>query len=553
MSTSQNIASKLQELLAQGFENEVIEFKEAKNGYDFNKIGKYFSALSNEANLNGKSVAWLVFGIKDNDKSFVDTKFRTNLADLHSLKPEIANHTTNRITFREIHVVNNVKGRVLLFEIPAAPQGLPIAFKGHYYGRDGEELQPLNLEELERIRRQVTSDDWSIGTLGTATLADLSKEAIEKARQSYKTKNPKLAAEIDSWSDKIFLNKAKVTIQGKITRTAILLLGKPESEHFLNPATSKITWILKDRDNLEKDYEHFSCPLILSTEKVYAKIRNLKYRYIPDGTLFPEEVDQYDPYIIREALNNCIAHQDYTLGGRITVVENEEGKLFFSNVGEFIPKNVEEVVISDAPEPKYRNRFLADAMVNLNMIDTIGSGIKKMFMIQKRKYFPLPDYDTSNNKVKVTITGKVVDINYARKLATVSDLSLTDIISLDKVSKGKSLSAVEIRELKKKGLIEGRKPNFHIGASVARVTGEKGDYIKQRGIDDEYCQKIILDYLKQFGQGKRTDFENILMVKLPDVLDEAQKQNKVKNFLQKLRKQGKITLNENRVWVLDES
>jgi ATP-dependent DNA helicase RecG len=553
MSTSQNIASKLQELLAQGFENEVIEFKEAKNGYDFNKIGKYFSALSNEANLNGKSVAWLVFGIKDNDKSFVDTKFRTNLADLHSLKPEIANHTTNRITFREIHVVNNVKGRVLLFEIPAAPQGLPIAFKGHYYGRDGEELQPLNLEELERIRRQITSDDWSIGTIETATLADLSKEAIEKARQSYKTKNPRLAAEIDSWSDKIFLNKAKVTIQGKITRTTILLLGKPESEHFLNPATSKITWILKDRDNLEKDYEHFSCPLILSTEKVYAKIRNLKYRYIPDGTLFPEEVDQYDPYIIREALNNCIAHQDYTLGGRITVVENEEGKLFFSNVGEFIPKNVEEVVISDAPEPKYRNRFLADAMVNLNMIDTIGSGIKKMFMIQKRKYFPLPDYDTSNNKVKVTITGKVVDINYARKLATVSDLSLTDIISLDKVSKGKSLSAVEIRELKKKGLIEGRKPNFHIGASVARVTGEKGDYIKQRGIDDEYCQKIILDYLKQFGQGKRTDFENILMVKFPDVLDEAQKQNKVKNFLQKLRKQGKITLNENRVWVLDES
>lgn len=553
MSTSQNIASKLQELLVQGFENEVIEFKEAKNGYDFNKIGKYFSALSNEANLNAKAVAWLVFGIKDNDKSFVDTKFRTNLADLHSLKAEIANHTTNRITFREIHVVNNAKGRVLLFEIPAAPQGLPIAFKGHYYGRDGEELQPLNLEELERIRRQVTSDDWSIGTLETATLADLSKEAIEQARQSYKTKNPKLAAEIDSWSDKIFLNKAKVTIQGKITRTAILLLGKPESEHFLNPATSKITWILKDRDNIEKDYEHFSCPLILSTEKVYAKIRNLKYRYIPDGTLFPEEVDQYDPYIIREALNNCIAHQDYTLGGRITVVENEEGKLFFSNVGEFIPKNVEEVVISDAPEPKYRNRFLADAMVNLNMIDTIGSGIKKMFMIQKRKYFPLPDYDTSDNKVKVTITGKVVDINYARKLATVSNLSLTDIISLDKVSKGKSLSAVEIRELKKKGLIEGRKPNFHIGASVARVTGEKGDYIKQRGIDDEYCQKIILDYLKQFGQGKRTDFENILMVKLPDVLDEAQKQNKVKNSLQKLRKQGKITLNENRVWVLDES
>lgn len=552
MNTPIYIQKKLDELIAQGYENEVVEFKEAKNGYDFTKIGKYFSALSNEANLNSKAVAWLVFGIKDSDKSIVNTQFRTNSADLHSLKAEIANQTTNRITFREIHEIISPKGRVLLFEIPAAPQGLPIAFKGHYYGRDGEELQPLNIEELERIRSQATLVDWSIEVLEKASIDDLSKEAIERARQSFKTKNPKLIDDIDSWNDKTFLNKAKITIQGKITRTAILLLGKPESDHFLNPATSRITWILKDRDNIEKDYEHFECPLILSTEKVYAKIRNLKYRYIPDGTLFPEEVDQYDPYIIREALNNCIAHQDYTLGGRITVVENEEGMLIFSNVGKFIPNNVEEVVISDAPEPKYRNRFLADAMVNLNMIDTIGSGIKKMFFIQKRKYFPLPDYDITDDKVKVRIIGKVMDINYARKLATVNDLSLTDIIALDKVAKGKALSDSEIKNLKSKNLIEGRKPNFHIAASIAQATGEKGNYIKQRGIDDEYCQKIIIDYLKKFGEGKRSDFEGILLDKLPDVLDESQKQNKIKNNLQKLRKDGKLKLNEDRSWVLDD-
>lgn len=552
MSSLVHIKTILQALITQGYENEVVEFKEAKNQYDFTKLGKYFSALSNEANLLGKSVAWLVFGIRDKDKAFVNTNFRTNPADLNSLKAEIANHTTNRISFIDIHEVNDAKGRVLLFEIPAAPQGIPVAFKGHYYGRDGEELQPLNIEELERIRKQATSTDWSIGIIEKATLADLSKEAIAKARQSFKTKNPKLVDDIDSWTDETFLNKAKVTIQGKITRAALLLLGKPESEHFLNPATSKITWILKDRDNIEKDYEHFSCPLILSTEKVYAKIRNLKYRYIPDGTLFPEEVDQFDPYIIREALNNCIAHQDYTLSGRITVVENEDGLLIFSNLGAFIPKNVEEVVISDAPEPKYRNRFLADAMVNLNMIDTIGSGIKKMFIIQKRKYFPLPEYDTLDNKVKVTITGKVIDINYARKLATVSDLSLTDIISLDKVAKGKTLSNLEIKELKKKGLIEGRKPNFHIAASIARVTGEKGRYIKQRGIDDDYCQKIIIDYLKKFGEGKRSDFEGILLDKLPDVLDENQKQNKVKNNLQKLRKEG-IIEPDGKIWKMSKT
>jgi len=275
-----------------------------------------------------------------------------------------------------------------MFKIPAAPQGIPIAWKGHYYGRAGEELQALNLEEIERIRTQANQTDWSAQIIPEADINDLSEEAISRAKELFAVKNPKLKDEILHWDDITFLNKAKVIIKGQITRTAILLLGKPESEHFINPASSKITWILKDKDNVEKDYEHFSCPLLLNTQKVFEKIRNLKYRYMPFGSLFPEEVNQYDPYIIREALNNCIAHQDYMLGGKIVIVENEEGSLVFTNAGKFIPKSIEEVIFSDAPEYRYRNKFLADAMVNLNMIDTIGSGIRKMFFIQKDKYFP---------------------------------------------------------------------------------------------------------------------------------------------------------------------
>ncbi len=547
MNSTTDIQGKLQELRGQQYEDELVEFKEAKKQYDFNKLGKYFSALCNEANLKGKQSAWVIFGIKDKDKSIVGTNFRTNAADLHSLKAEVANQTTNRITFIEIHEINTPEGRVVLFEIPAAPRGIPIAWKGHYYGRDSEELNALNLEEIERIRAQATGEDWSAGICPDADLSDLSEEAIAKARSAYKTKNPHLADEMDSWDDLTFLNKAKVCIKGKITKTAIILLGKPESEHFIYPATCKVSWILKDRDNLEKDYEHFSCPLILNTEKVFRKIRNLKYRYLKEGTLFPEEVDQYDPYIIREALNNCIAHQDYTMGGKINVVENEEGRLTFFNAGAFIPSSIEEVVISDAPEPLHRNKFLADAMVNLNMIDFIGSGIKRMFLIQRKKFFPLPDYEFENRKVKVTFTGKVIDMNYAKKLASIPDLSLQEIILLDKVAKNKYLSEQDVKVLKSKKLIEGRKPNFHISSSLAKATGDKAEYIKQRGIDDGYCQKIILDYLEKFGIGKKIDFEAILLDKLPDVLSDKQKRNKIKNNLQKLKSKGLI-YTEGRFW-----
>lgn len=238
--------------------------------------------------------------------------------------------------------------------------------------------------------------------------------------------------------------------------------------------------------------------------------------------------------------NNCIAHQDYRLGGKINVVEREDGILTFANAGSFIPGSVEKVITSDAPEELYRNPFLANAMVNLNMIDTIGSGIKKMFVIQKSKYFPLPEYNFEQNKVQVSFTGKVIDINYARKLAQLPDLSLPEIILLDKVQKNKSLTQHEIKELKSKKLIEGRKPNFYISSKIAVAIDEKADYIKQRGIDDAYCQKIILDYLDKFKEGKKADFENVLLDKLPDVLDTEQKKNKIKNNLQTLRKQGII-------------
>jgi ATP-dependent DNA helicase RecG len=528
---------QLQYLLGLAEENEIVEFKEAKSQYDKDKLGQYFSALSNEANLKNKSQAWLVLGVK-NDKTIVGTTISEK--QLNEYKLEIANHTSPKLSFIDVHRVIYQDKVVLLMEIPSAPQGMPVSWKGFWYGRDGESLGSLNMVEMDAIRNQVKSLDWSAQIIPDASIQDLSEVAIKKAREQFTIKNPNLSNEISEWDDLTFLNKAKITIQNKITNTAILLLGKPESEHFINPATAKITWVLKDKDGVEKDYQHFVCPLLLNVEKIYGKIRNLKYRYLQDGSLFPEEVDQFDPYIIREALNNCIAHQDYTFGGKINVVEREDGVLTFLNLGSFIPLSIEKVINSDSPESKYRNPFLANAMVGLNMIDTIGSGIKKMFLIQKNKYFPLPDFDTTNNKVQVQITGKIVDINYARKIAQMPVLTLNEIILLDKVAKHKLLNDIEIATLKSKKLIEGRKPNFHISSNVANVTGDRTDYIRQRGIDDSYCQKLITDYLQKFKVGKREDFEKILLDKLPDVLDIIQKKNKIKNNLQSLKKQGII-------------
>lgn len=541
--TDQELIDKLNELRSLPAETEVFEFKEAKNTFHFTEIGKYFSALSNEANLKGKPYGWLVFGIKDKGRKIVGSHFRPMRKDLDSLKGEVANKTTNRITFIEIYELSLPEGRVLMFQIPAAPKGMPIAFNGHYYGRDGEELSPLNLEEIERIRAQAITEDWSAAIVSDATIADLSPFAISKARENYKNKFLDQAQEVDLWDNITFLNKAKVTIKGKITRAAIILLGKSESEHFISPAEAKMRWLLKDAKGNDKDYHIESCPLLLAVDKIYAKIRNLKYRYIKDGTLFPDEVDQYEPFVIREAINNCIAHQDYTRGGRINVVEMED-QLVFTNLGSFIPGSVERVVKEDAPEEHYRNRFLATAMFNLKMVDTAGGGIRKMFNYQRERYFPMPEYDLSEDRVKVTVIGKVLDIDYARVLAKKQDLSLNEIIMLDKVQKKKVLSESEIERLREKGLIEGRKPNFHISYDVAEKTNLRAEYIKTRGLKDDHFKKLILEYMDKYNQASKEDIDNLLLDILPGVLDEKQRKNKIRNLVYAMSKRDKSIKNQ---------
>lgn len=129
--TPQELLNKLNELLSLPGETELVEFKEAKTNYHFDNIGKYFSALSNEANLKNNNCSWFVFGVNDNH-TVVGTSFRPNRTDLDSLKSEVANKTTNRITFIEIYEVSHPDGRVIMFQIPAAPAGFPIATVSKY-------------------------------------------------------------------------------------------------------------------------------------------------------------------------------------------------------------------------------------------------------------------------------------------------------------------------------------------------------------------------------------------------------------------------------------
>lgn len=533
--------AKLDELLGLPSESEWVEFKKAGNDFHFDDIGKYFSALSNEANLKNQPWAWLVFGIQDKPRQVVGSHYRTHRAALDNLKEEVANQISNRLTFEEIYEVNRPDGRVVMFQIPPALRGMPTAWKGHYYGRDHEALVALSLHEIEQIRKQHIVEDWSKQFCNGATPSDLEPLAIKKAREVFKIKHPKLAIEVDGWDDPTFLNKAKICIEGRVTNAAIILLGKEESTHIISPSVAQMTWVLKSRSNVDKDYKHFGPPFLLAVDQLFANVRNLTIRHLPDGTLFPIEVSQYDPRVLREILHNCIAHQDYSLRGRINVVEVEDDSILFTNLGQFLPGSVEEVIRRDQPQEEYRNRFLVDAMVNLNMIDTIGSGIRRSFGIQRERNFPMPTYDLSESgKVKVRVIGQILDPNYTRMLMSQTNLDLLDVIALDKVQKKQPIGDSEFKSLKDKRLIEGRRPNIHVSADVAAATDTVEDYLKRRGIDKAYCEKMVVDFLKVKRESKRAGIIRLLSEKLSDALTEEQKRNFIRNLLQDMRRRQEL-------------
>jgi ATP-dependent DNA helicase RecG len=385
-----------------------------------------------------------------------------------------------------------------------------------------------------------TKQDWSAQIVESASLNDLDPEALRFARTQYGVKHPLRANEMALWDDITFLNKAKACIASKITRAALVLLGKEESAHLLAPAVGQLTWILRNEAKVEQDYEHFGLPLILSSDRILQKVRNLTIRHLPSGTLFPQEVSQYDPWVMRETLHNCIAHQDYTLHGRISLVETPDS-LLFTNLGTFIPGTVEEMIRSDSPPSVYRNKFLAEAMVNLNMIDTIGSGIKKMFMAQRQRNFPMPDFDLSKaNQVSVQLAGRILDEKYTQLLMARSELDLMDVIALDKVQKQRPVSDDEFKRLKGQHLIEGRRPNLFVSAKVAVAMGDKAAYIKNRGLDKTHYKALVVSFLEKFKVSKREDLDGFLREKISDALLPDQKTHRIRNLLQEMRREGTL-------------
>jgi ATP-dependent DNA helicase RecG len=538
---NQELISLIDELRALPKETEWAEFK-LSTIKPQERLGEYISGLSNAACVNNQAFGYLILGIDDKDHYVKGTNynFKNRKQGNDDLEFWIRRYLSPSIRFEYFECYYDATHKIEIFRIPAAV-GEPTNFQGKASIRLATSLTQLKDYPLYAKHIYNSQEDWSAKIIDRATIDDLEPKAVQLAKQKFKEKQAgkSFYTEIDDWSNALFLDKAKITIGGKITNTAIILLGKPESTHLISPSVAQITWKL---DTEQKAYEHFGTPLFLSINDVLKQIRIVRHKFFPNNQLIATEVLNYDAEVILEALNNCIAHQDYSYNSRILLTE-KANKLIFENAGSFFEGKADDYLLGNKTPDKYRNKFLAEAMFNLNMIDSMGYGIHKMTKSQYQRYFPLPDYTKSKREeVVLEIYGNAIDENFSKLLIEHNDeMNLTEVILLDKVQKSLPITDDAAKLLKKKGFIEGRKPNYFISAQIAEATNQKAEYTRNKGLEKEVLMSFIIKHIDNHGFATREEIDVLILPNLPPYLSDNQKKYKVNNLLQKMS--GKLIEN----------
>ena len=527
-------------------ENEACEWKECKNlkhavsGKSGDDVVSYVSAI---ANMSG---GHLVLGVQDKTLDIVGIREFGDYT-IENARHRIAGHcahlNSERLRIEEFKTSDSGK-IVWVVHIPQHEPRLPVNAHGKPWQRVGDSLVALRPERLKSILAEpMIGFDWSAQVVSGATVSDLDKTALQVARDKFKEKNASQSwkHEVDRWDAITFLDKCKLASHGGLTRAALLLLGRPEAVRLLSPHPVQITWKLETED---RAYEHFGPPFILTTTEVSKRIRNITQRLFPANQLLGVDIQKYDTLTILEALHNCIAHQDYERCERIVVIETPD-RLIFENAGAFIDGAAEDYLNGGRTPRRYRNPWLAQAMVEVKMIDTVGYGIHRMTTSQRGRYLPLPDYSRSSaGTVVLEVLGRPIDERYSQLLLERSDLDIDTVILLDRVQKKLPITDEAVARLRRDGLIEGRKPHYVVAAAVAKATETEASYTRNKGTEKAHLKRFVLDHMERFGEATRAKLDDLLLPMMAAGLSDKQKRDRVKNLLSEMRtKDGSIVSN----------
>jgi ATP-dependent DNA helicase RecG len=517
---------QLEKWMASPSENEHLEFKEAKNRYDFEKLVAYCVALANEGGGH------IILGVTDRlPRKVVATKAFENL---ERTKSGLLERLHLRIFAEELQ---HPQGRVLVFEVPSRPVGMPIQYKGAYWMRSGEDLVPMTPDMLKRIFDE-SGPDYSAEVCEKADLTDLSSDAIDWFRSIWaKRSGNDTLLELPAVQ---LLEDAELVVDGGITIAALVLLG---SKKALGKHLAQAETVYEYRSSeasipyqQRKEYrEGFF--LIQNDLWDTINLRNDLFQY-QDG-LFRQEIPSFNEDVVREAILNAVSHRDYRLAGSVFIRQYPSRLEIVSPGGFPYGITVDNILWRQLP----RNRRIAEVFAKCGLVERSGQGANRMFEECIKESKPVPDFsDTDDYQVSLTLRGDVQDplfLQFLEKIGreVLASFTTKDFLLLDYLHKEEPVPqdyTDRIPRLLELGVIvRAGKGKFVLSKRFYALAGKKGVYTRKRGLDRDTNKALLL---KHINDNKMTGsrLQELLQV-LPSLTVDQ-----VKTLLREMKKSGQV-------------
>lgn len=522
------ILDKLREWM-EGKEDEHLEFKEAKNRFDFEELVKYCAALANEG--GGK----MILGVTNKRPRRV-----VGCRAFESLERTKAG-LTERLHLRfEIDEIQHPDGRVPVFHVPSRPIGMPVQYKGAYWMRAGEGLVPMTPDQLKRIFDEA-GPDFSAEICTKASLEDLDPDAVRRFREMWRRKSGNEA--LDKVSDEQLLTDAELIVNGRVTYAALILLGTRQAlgKH-LAQAEVIFEYRSSEASIPSQQRKEYRQGFFLYDDDLWNTIslRN-DIQHFQDG-LYVWDISTFNEMVVREAILNAVSHRDYRLAGSVFVRQFPR-KLEIISPGGF-PQGVtpENILKKQVP----RNRRIAEVFAKCGLVERAGQGADRMFRQCIRESKPRPDFSgTDDYQVSLTLKGDVQDPLFLRFLEkigkeTLASFTLEDLLVLDLIHREQKIP-LDLKErlpaLKERGVVEiighGKGTRYLLSKRFYQFMGKKGTYTRKRGLDRETNKKLLEKHIEE-NKNEGSQLRDLIQV-LP-----ALSRPQIQTLLSELKAEGRI-------------
>ncbi len=507
-------------------EGEQLQFKEAKNRFDFVEAAKCCCALSNCG--GGK----LVFGISDKrprqvvgSKAF-DQPERTRKGLIEKLKI--------MVDFYECTYEGN---RVLVFDVASRPLGMPIQYEGVAWLYEGDSLIPMPEDTRRKIYEEI-GFDFSGSICTSAKLSDLDETAIEAFRAKWMEKcgNKRLT---NLSMEQLMLDCEAITDEG-ITYAALILFGKktslgrllPQSEIIFEYRSTNASGAANQRENFRMGF--FSC-----YDRLWelVNLRNDVQHYQEGFFIF--DIPTFNERVVREAILNAVSHRNYQLAGSVFIRQYPE-KLVIESPGG-LPNGITIDNILDRQIP--RNRRIAEILALCGLVERSGQGMNIIYENCVKEAKQLPDFTgTDDFYVSLTLNGLIIDIKMLSLINKIGNerldsLSTLDFLTIDAIYHERTLNdnmLSRIKHLVDMGIVEhiGR-TKYVLSRSLYSVAGKAGIHTRVVGLDRETNKELLYKHIKESGN-IGSPFKELQQV-LPSL-----SRGQIQVLLRELRKEKRI-------------